>query len=247
MTRAPRTPPASQAPRPVVQRVRLRFAKRGRLRFTSHRDVQRAVERAVRRAGVPIAWSAGFSPHPRLSWAGAVPTGAASEAEYVEVGLAEAVDPEVLRAALDAALPPGLDVLAASPDVAVPLAEVLLASAWEVRLPGVTPAAAADPVAGLLAAAEATVRRVTKSGPRDVDVRGALHRLAVRPGSAPDPDGAPGEAVLDLVVATAVPVVRPSDVVSALVDRGLPAPDPPPVATRLAHGTWDGRAVTSLF
>jgi radical SAM-linked protein len=78
-----------------VQRVRLRFAKRGRLRFTSHRDVQRA----VRRAGVPIAWSAGFSPHPRLSWAGAVPTGAASEAEYVEVGLAEAVDPEVLRAA----------------------------------------------------------------------------------------------------------------------------------------------------
>src|ERR1700709_1630110 len=99
---------------PTVQRVRLRFAKRGRLRFLSHRDVARPFERAGSPAGVPVAHSHGFSPHPRLSWVGAAPTGTASEAEYVEIGLTREVDPEQVRAALDAALPDGLDVLAAA-------------------------------------------------------------------------------------------------------------------------------------
>jgi len=65
---------ANPAP-PTVQRIRVRFAKRGRLRFLSHRDVARSVERAVRRAGIPVSYSHGFSPHPRLSWIGAAPTG----------------------------------------------------------------------------------------------------------------------------------------------------------------------------
>src|SRR6201991_4995413 len=93
---------ANPAP-PTVQRVRLRFAKRGRLRFLSHRDVARSFERALRRAGVPVAYSHGFSPHPRLSWVGAAPTGTASEAEYVEIGLTQSVEPTALAAALDAA------------------------------------------------------------------------------------------------------------------------------------------------
>ena len=71
----------------MVQRIRIRYAKRGPLRFTSHRDFARAFERAVRRAGVPIAFSQGFTPHPKISYASAAPTGAASEAEYLEIGL----------------------------------------------------------------------------------------------------------------------------------------------------------------
>src|SRR5918912_3209479 len=98
-------------PPPVVQRLRVRYAKRGRLRFTSHRDFARAFERALRRAGVPMAYSAGFSPHPKVSYAGAAPTGVASEAEYLEIGVAEVCDPEKVREALDTCLPPGLDVL----------------------------------------------------------------------------------------------------------------------------------------
>src|ERR671938_2104569 len=97
--------PDGPAPPPTVQRLRLRYAKRGRLRFASHRDLARALERALRRAGVPMAFSAGFSPHPKISYIGAAPTGAASEAEYVEIGVAERCDPEALRQALDAALP----------------------------------------------------------------------------------------------------------------------------------------------
>ena len=63
-----------------MQRIRLRYTKRGRLRFTSHRDFQRAFERALRRAEVPMAYSAGFTPHPKVSYANAAPTGTGSEA-----------------------------------------------------------------------------------------------------------------------------------------------------------------------
>src|SRR5262245_64493343 len=106
--RTPEGPP----PPPVVQRVRLRYAKRGRLRFTSHRDFARAFERALRRANVPMAYSAGFTPHPRISYLGAAPTGTASEAEYVEIGLAAALPADEVAARLDAALPAGLDIVA---------------------------------------------------------------------------------------------------------------------------------------
>src|SRR6266508_5151391 len=104
-------PEGGQAP--VVQRVRIRYAKRGPLRFTSHRDFARAFERAIQRAGVPIAYSQGFTPHPKVSYASAAPTGVASVAEYLEIGLRARMDPEQVAAALDAALSPGLDVLEA--------------------------------------------------------------------------------------------------------------------------------------
>src|SRR5881398_685221 len=107
MSRQPEGPP----PPPVVQRLRVRYAKRGPLRFTSHRDFARAFERALRRAGVPMAYSAGFSPHPKISYAGAAPTGVASEVGYLEIGLAKVCGPSGVRAELDAALPPGLYVV----------------------------------------------------------------------------------------------------------------------------------------
>ena len=99
-----------QAP-PPVQRLRVRYAKRGRLRFTSHRDFSRAFERAVFRARLPMAYSSGFNPHPRISYAGAAPTGSASEAEYLELALAEVLDPAAVHVALDEAMPDGLDVV----------------------------------------------------------------------------------------------------------------------------------------
>jgi radical SAM-linked protein len=108
-----REQPEQQAP--PVQRLRIRYAKRGRLRFTSHRDFSRAFERAVFRARVPMAYSSGFNPHPRISYAGAAPTGSASEAEYLEIALAEVVDPAAVHAQLDEALPDGLDLLEVVP------------------------------------------------------------------------------------------------------------------------------------
>ena len=76
MARQPDGPP----PPPTVQRLRIRYAKRGRLRFASRRDLARALERALRRARVPMAFSAGFSAHPKISYLGAASTGAARAA-----------------------------------------------------------------------------------------------------------------------------------------------------------------------
>ncbi len=148
VARTPDGPP----PEPPVQRLRLRYAKRGRLRFASHRDFQRSFERALRRADVPMAYSAGFSPHPRISYANAAPTGAASEAEYVEIAVTARCDPERLRAALDGALPPGLDVVEVVEARTPGLAERLEASVWRIELPGVEPAVLQDALAAFLAA-----------------------------------------------------------------------------------------------
>src|SRR5689334_13607753 len=235
---------ANPAP-PTVARVRLRFAKRGRLRFLSHRDVARSVERAVKRAGIPVSHSHGFSPHPRLSWVGAAPTGAASEAEYVEIGLTRPVDPAALAAALDAALPDGLDVLAAAVAEGEPLADRIEASEWRIELPGVPVGTLRAAAAALEAADDVVVERVTPSGRRRVDVRAALVAVSIEgepadaaPTLAP---AAPVCAILTAVVRQTTPAVRPDDVLAALdVVAGL-KPPVPAKATRMAQGRLDDR------
>jgi radical SAM-linked protein len=231
-----------------VQRIRVRFAKRGRLRFLSHRDVARSFERAVRRAGVPVAHSHGFSPHPRLSWVGAAPTGSASEAEYMEIGLTRPVDPATLVTALDTALPAGLDVLDAAVAEGAALADRIDGSHWVVELPGVEPDALRAAVAALLAEESVVVERVTPSGRRQIDVRAALVRAevteeaapsGVSPPRAPDRDGVC--AIMAVVVRQTTPAVRPDDVLGALdVVAGL-RPPVPAKATRMAQGLLDHR------
>lgn len=212
--------------------MRIRYAKRGRLRFTSHRDVARAFERALRRAQVPMAFSAGFSPHPKISWVGAAPTGVASEAEYVELGLARAVEPAWLQAALDESLPAGLDVLEVVPAPPGPsLAERVTASSWRIALPGVPAEAAAAAVRRYLAAGETPVQRLARTGMRTLDPRAATVELAVVPGEC---------AILHLVLRHVTPAVRPDDVLTALrsiADLALPLPAQ---ATRIAQGPLTG-------
>ncbi len=191
MARTPDGPP----PEPVVQRLRLRYAKRGRLRFTSHRDFQRAFERAVRRTGLPIAYSAGFSPHPKISYANAAPTGAASEAEYLEVGLARRCPPPYVRVTLDAALPPGLDVLEVVEAGPGTLADRLAGSVWRLELPGVPAAEVEAAVHRFLAADRVEVQRMTKSGVRTFDARAAVLSVRVHPDGATGATGTAAEAI----------------------------------------------------
>jgi radical SAM-linked protein len=230
-------PAGGQAP--VVQRIRLRYAKRGPLRFTSHRDFARAFERALRRAAVPIAFSQGFTPHPKISYASAAPTGVASEAEYLEIGLQAPVDPAELRRALDAALSPGLDVLdAVVATEGTSLADRIDASHWRIELPGVSHTDAAAAVTAFLGAADVQVERMTKQGRRTFDARGAVTSIDVTDQS-PAPSAADGVpcAIIDLVVRQVTPAVRPDDVLSGLrVVAGLEPPVPPRVS-RLAQGT----------
>ncbi|HEX5597977.1 MAG TPA: TIGR03936 family radical SAM-associated protein [Micromonosporaceae bacterium] len=221
-----------------MQRIRIRYAKRGPLRFTSHRDFARAFERALRRAGIPIAFSQGFTPHPRISYASAAPTGVASEAEYLEIGLQARMDPSAVRAALDAALSPGLDVLDAVEAGAGSLADRIDASHWRVELPGVEPDVLRQAVTAFRAATEISVERLTKQGRRTFDVRGAVERIEVLDPAAA-PSGVTGVpcAILELVVRQVTPNVRPDDVLSGLHVVADLEPPVPPRATRLAQGT----------
>jgi radical SAM-linked protein len=225
-----------------VQRLRIRYAKRGRLRFTSHRDFARAFERALRRAAVPMGYSAGFSPHPKISYVGAAPTGVASEAEYLEIGLAEPRDPEAVRQALDAALPPGLDVLEVieSPGGGS-LADRIVASYWRIELPGVTDEAAEDAVRRFSALIEAPVERLVKDGRRTVDARAAVLWLGLHTGVAEaDRTAEEGHcAILDLVVQHTTPAVRPDDVLTALRQAAALSTPTTPRVTRLAQGLPD--------
>lgn len=239
---------------PPVQKIRLRYAKRGRLRFTSHRDLARAFERALRRAGVPMAYSQGFSPHPKVSWSGAVPTGVASVAEYVELQLVERVDPEMLRAELDAALPSGMDVLEAVEAGPGALANRLEASRWLIEVPGVGVDELRSATTRLLAAEHVEVERMTKDGRRTIDARAALvsadaiSSCSVAEGDQhglsfarvddwpkdPEPYG-----ILVTVVRQTTPVVRPDDILSALrVVAGI-APVVAAKAVRLEQGQLD--------
>ncbi len=221
--------PPGEPPPPAVQRLRLRYTKRGRLRFTSHRDIARVFERALRRAEVPMAYSAGFSPHPKVSWVGAAATGVASEAEYVEISLAERRDPEAIRAALDASLPDGIDLLeAVEAEAGTSLPDRVQASSWVIELGGVTLADLDKAVTTFLATESVEVERMTKNGRRVFDTRSAV--VSMR---ATDGDDC---AILHMVVQHVTPAVRPDDVLSGLRASSDLATPVPPSATRLAQG-----------
>ncbi|MFI6942717.1 TIGR03936 family radical SAM-associated protein [Streptomyces sp. NPDC050418] len=226
-----------------MQRIRLRYTKRGRLRFTSHRDFQRAFERALRRAEVPMAYSAGFTPHPKVSYANAAPTGTGSEAEYLEIALTEKRDPAQLRALLDESLPDGLDITEAVEARTSGLADRLQASVWELRLDGVEAAQAEAAVKAFLEAETVEVGRLTKNGMRTFDARGAVAALQALDSRADRPGAGPC-AILRLVVRHATPAVRPDDVLSGLRAVADLVPPVPAAVTRLAQGPFDEESGT---
>lgn len=229
------SPPEQQAP--PVQRLRVRYAKRGRARFTSHRDFSRAFERALRRAAVPMAYSSGFNPHPRISYANASPTGAATEAEYLEIGLSQVCDPALVCRALDDALPPGLDVLEVVPAGRAGLAELLEASVWRADLVTCPPGALVAGAAAFLAADEVSVSRMTKGGLRRFDARAATRRVQVV-----------SDREVELLLIHTTPLVRPDDVVAGLreLEPAL-ASVQPPLLLRLRQGPLCGEDVADPF
>jgi radical SAM-linked protein len=229
MARQPDGPP----PPPTVQKLRIRYAKRGRLRFASHRDLARTLERALRRANVPMAFSAGFSPHPKISYIGAAPTGAASEAEYVEIGLAVACDPEAVRAALDASLPDEVAILECvqAAEGTGSLADRIDTSVWRVELPGVDVGDLRAAVDAFVASDVVTVAKRTKNGLKDIDAR-----ASVASASAIEEAGC---AILHMVVRQLTPAVRPDDVLAALAAVADLRPPLPPRAVREAQGRLD--------
>ena len=188
------------------------------MRFCSHRDFARCFERGLLRAKIPMAYSSGFNPHPRISYVNPAPTGAESEAEYLVIGLRELCDPSFVRTSLDSAMPDGLPIV----EVTEAGEMHFDASLWEVRL--VAPSLNLPLPSGcqgqdlpsndsplstavqiFLASPEAIVSRETKNGLRTFDAKPAVESLKLT-----------GPGTLTMVIRHTEPLVRPDDVISAL-------------------------------
>ena len=94
-----------------MPRLRVRFSRGEELKFISHLDIMRLWQRALRRAGISLAYSEGFNPRPRLSLAAPLAVGVTSEAELMDIYLTGQVSPYFLIAAVNRQLPPGMEAL----------------------------------------------------------------------------------------------------------------------------------------
>ena len=207
-------------------RIRFRFTKLGKIRFTSQRDVARMWERALRRARLPLAYTEGFSPRPQLSFGLALPTGAESLAEYLDVALdpvraAEAgVEVATLPATLNALLPEGIDIEEAvvverSKDS---LQQIVTSCSWTMRLAGLTGEELSDRVDALMAADAVPITRERKGREEIDDLRPSVLALAVSDPESElvaDPTGRTVGLVAEL--STQPRGVRPVELVRGLI------------------------------
>lgn len=189
-------------------RLRITFAKTEAMRFTGHLDLHRTWERTIRRARLPLAYSQGFNPHPRINLGSALPLGFTGEAEVVDIWLEENLPLNEVRSALERAIPPGVRIqsLEHIDDRTPTLQTELRASEFEVTFLDDTPDLE-DRVAELLAAETLPRERRGKL----YDLRPLIHALDSLP---PSPEGHP--RLLMRLAAQEGATGRPEEVISAL-------------------------------
>ena len=196
-------------------RLRIRFNKLGKIRFTSHRDVARIWERALRRSGLPVAYSEGFNPRPKISFGLALSTSHESEAEYLDLDLdadrVGSIDPAQLPGILSGALPDGLTVTAATeigrrePS----LQHSVTSCTWRIDASGVDAETAARAVARALAAEQIIVTRERKGKQVTDDVRPMILGI--------DVDGPTDDGVrLTAELGTQPRALRPAELLAAI-------------------------------
>ncbi len=199
-------------------RLRFRYSKLGRIRFTSQRDVARMWERALRRTDLPVAWSEGFSPRPLLSFGLALPTGSESTAEYLDIRLDR--DPGTLGEGtglierLTDLLPEGLQVTAVATlgHAAGSLQQAVTSCTWILEVRGVAERELSERIERLLTAPRIPVRRERKGRLAEDDLRPSVLALGLT-GPRPDPTSPPG-IVAEL--ATQPRGVRPTELLEGL-------------------------------
>jgi uncharacterized protein (DUF2344 family) len=218
----------------LPDRIRLRYEKVGKVRFTSQRDLARIMERAMRRATLPLRQSSGFSPRPLLSFGLALPTGCASGAEYLDLRLDEEVasstvqvvaagdvDADSLAAlatVLSGLLPCGITVVAAAAldGSEISLQEAVTSCNWELEVLGVSPEEMAGKVGQLLDADAVMVARERKGRTVNDDIRPNVLSLRSSPRPVREVEML-GEVVgLDVELSTKPRGVRPAELCRAL-------------------------------
>lgn len=206
---------------PRKPQIRLRYAKLGKVRFTSHRDMARIWERSVRRLQLPVAYSEGFSPRARLSFGLALPTVFESLAEFVDVTLEESVDVAPLAEHLTAMLPEGITVTGVTElhDKTDSLQECVEATSWSLFVDGDLDRVGTW-AGGLITSSELLLERERKGKRSTDDVRPALLSVVARPNAEPDVSA---EIEIYAELATKPRALRPLE----LLDLRPPGTHPP--------------------
>ncbi len=194
---------------PSRRRYRARFEKLGRSRFLGHLDLVRALTMAFRRAGIPLAYSHGFKPRPRLSFSPALSLGVASEAEYVDFETNAPLDIEGALERVNATTPEGLRITALlrADGPAEALQDIIRRARYRVRAPGVAPAALADRARDFLSCERWEITRKKDRGERRVNIRPLVSEMDV----AED-----GALEFSLVLGREISA-KPSEVVTAVL------------------------------
>jgi radical SAM-linked protein len=190
--------------------VRIRYTEQGKVRFLSHRDLARVWERAIRRAELPIAYSEGFSPRPRLHFGLALSVGHESLAEFLDIDLRESVDVETLPARLSPCLPEGVDVTAAAvvADNEPALQAVVSSVTWSFAVEG-DPETVRATLDRLLARYEVLLTVERKGKDQPVDLRPLILDATV------DRADDAGASELRVDLATSGRSVRPAELLAA--------------------------------
>ena len=198
-------------------RMIFEFGKTGRLRYISHLDLQRFMQRAARRTDLPVAYSQGFSPHPQMSFASALAMGWSSDVELLDVKLTEAVDEEHARQQLDNALPPEMPVYRARlvEDRFPALMARLIWADYRIELSGESASAVIDAIDGYMAEESVIAMRKTKSGEKPADIRKMTASLR-----------AEGNVIFARLMLTEQATVKPDLLIRTLAERaGVEAPE----------------------
>ena len=156
------------------------FEKGARLRHIGHLDIQRAMQRALRRSGLPVSYSKGFNPHILLTFASALATGAMGEKEILDVSLDAPVEADAFMAAMNAALPPDMQLSFAKPmeDRHPALMAMVCAADYELTIQdGEAARTLSRALSGFLAQESITAMRKSKSGMKECDIRPLIHDL----------------------------------------------------------------------
>lgn len=156
------------------------FEKSERVRHIGHLDIQRAVQRGLRRSGLPVAYSNGFNPHIQVSFASALSTGACGKREIMDVKMAAEVSEAEFLEKMNAAMPPEMQLRAARAveDRHPAMMASLRAGMYEIRLRDGEQAKLLIPLIGPMMAQETIpVNRKTKSGIREVDMKPLIFAL----------------------------------------------------------------------
>lgn len=199
-------------------RIIAAFQKKAEIAYTSHLDVQRTLQRAFRRAELPLAYSKGFNPHPKLSFATALATGFTSDGEWFEVELEEPLPLPDFIERVNAALPEGMRVVEAfeADDSIDTLSKLIRAARYELTVhfdSPVTLQTVTDAVHAIMESKELIVDKKTKSGVKPTDIRPDILEAYVR-------DGSKEYAVVDVVGSlTAAGGLRAESFVRVLFDR----------------------------